>query len=86
MLETVTIPRATLRLISNEGYFDRYREHRAAGHSCRVAWAKTENELRQGLPLTRFNTYLSFCQGLRYEKKARLTKKVVFTIIEIEMP
>jgi hypothetical protein len=82
MIETVTIPRASLRLVTNEGYFTRYREHRAAGHSCRVAWAKTENELRQGLPLSRFNSYPSFVEGLRYEKKKTRTQRVMFTIIE----
>lgn len=82
MIETVTIPRAALRLVTNEGYFARYREHRAAGHSCRVAWAKTENELREGLPLSRFNSYASFVEGLRYEKKKSRTHRVMFTIIE----
>ena len=82
MTETVTIPLAALHLVTNDGYLARYREHRAAGHTCRVAWAKTENELREHLPFARFNSYHSFCQGLRYEKKSRLTKKIVLTILE----
>jgi hypothetical protein len=81
-VSTVTIPLDRLALITNQGYFARYREHLAAGHPCRVAWAKTENELCEYLNIRRYNTYPSFCDGLRYERKKRLTKRVMFTIIE----
>lgn len=56
-------------LLTNEGYFRRYREH-LGKMNCREAWEAVEKEMPFGL--TRFSTYDSFKKGLRQERKKEL--------------
>ena len=58
------------RLLSNEGYFARYREHLATGKSGREAWEAVENEMPLGL--RRFQCHTSFKDALLKERTGRL--------------
>ncbi len=58
------------RLLSNEGYFARYREHLAAGKSGREAWEAVESEMPLGL--RRFQNHTSFKDALLKERTGRL--------------
>jgi hypothetical protein len=75
--ETIIISRDTLKLLTYVGYFDRYRHHLAGSPSGRVAWAKTEAELRE-FGLRRFIDYDSFRVNLRRERVGKRIKKVSF--------
>lgn len=69
------------KLLSNEGYFARYREHLASGKNGREAWEATESEMPLGL--RRFQNHTSFKDALLKERTGklpaipRLTLKVV---------
>lgn len=68
-------------LLTNDGYFARYREHRASGKNCRESWEAVESELPLGL--RRFQNHTSFKDALLKERTGklpplpRLTLKVV---------
>ncbi len=64
-------------LLTNEGYFARYRVHLAT-MTCRVAWETVESEMPLGL--TRFSTYDSFKKALRRERGNNLPAQVRLTI------
>jgi hypothetical protein len=57
-------------LLTNEGYFRRYREHRAGGKNCREAWAAVEAEIPLGL--RRFRNHTAFKDALLKERRGIL--------------
>lgn len=60
---------AQAALLTNDGYFARYRQL-IASVSCRRAWEQVESEMPFGL--RRFTSYDSFKKALRMERQARL--------------
>lgn len=60
-------------LLSNAGYFARYRELIAV-KSCRAAWAQVESEIPLGL--RRFVSYAAFKEALRLETRRQLSATV----------
>ena len=58
-------------LLTNDGYFSRYRQHRSDGKNCREAWEATENEMP--LNLRRYRNHNSFKDALLKERKGGLT-------------
>lgn len=75
-------------LLTNEGYFERYRDHLAESASCRIAWAKTEADLSAvfGGRLRRFMSHKAFQNALKIEQKRRasgekLAQKVTFSTV-----
>ena len=65
-------------LLTNAGYFDRYRVHLAA-MNCRLAWEQVEKELPFGL--RRFTTYDSFKKALRQERRRELSQIVRLQVV-----
>lgn len=57
-------------LLTNDGYFTRYRQHRADGLNCREAWEAVENELPLGL--RRYRNHSAFKDALLKERKGIL--------------
>ena len=61
-------------LLTNDGYFARYREHLAECRTRREAWQATENELPFGL--RRYESFGAFKNALTLERRGRLSKTV----------
>ena len=57
-------------LLTNGGYFARYRQHLSAGVSRREAWRRTENDLPFGG--RRFASFTAFKNALTLERSGRL--------------
>lgn len=68
---------AQAALLTNEGYFERYRYHLSVSTTCKAAWEATEAELPFGL--RRFTHYQSFQKALRMEAKKNLPPKAMFS-------
>lgn len=68
---------AQAALLTNEGYFERYRYHLSISTTCKAAWEATESELPFGL--RRFTHYQSFQKALRMETKKKLPSKLLFS-------
>lgn len=62
------------KLLSNEGYFARYREHLASGKNGREAWEATESEMPFGL--RRFQNHTSFKDALLRERRGKLSNTI----------
>lgn len=67
-------------LLSNAGYFARYRELIAV-KTCRAAWEQVESEIPLGL--RRFMSYDSFKKALRQERRDELPEVVRLQSVEI---
>ncbi len=67
-------------LLSNEGYFSRYREL-IAHMGCRSAWEKVESEMPFGL--RRFVSYDAFKKALRFERLGILPNTIRLQCVSI---
>lgn len=63
----------SVALLSNAGYFARYRELIAV-KTCRAAWEQVESEIPLGL--RRFVSYPAFKEALRLETRKQLSPTV----------
>jgi hypothetical protein len=70
-----------VKLLSNEGYFARYREHLATGKSRREAWEAVEAEMP--LSLRRFKNHTSFKNALLTEAEGKLPESPRLTYIPV---
>jgi len=61
-------------LLTNDGYFARYRQHLSEGISRREAWERTESELPLGL--RRFQSLTSLKDALTRERRGTLSATV----------
>lgn len=68
---------AQAALLTNEGYFERYRYHLSVSTTCKAAWEATEAELPFGL--RRFTHYQSFQKALRMERNGALSDTVILS-------
>lgn len=68
----------SVALLSNAGYFARYRELIAV-KTCRAAWEQVESEIPLGL--RRFTSYGAFKEALRLERGRALPEIARFQMI-----
>lgn len=61
-------------LLTNDGYFARYRQHLSAGVSRREAWQRTENDLPLGG--RRFVSFTAFKNALTLERSGKQSATV----------
>ena len=61
-------------LLTNDGYFNRFRQHLADGKSRRKAWEAVEGELPLGL--RRYTNFTSLKDALKRERKGSLSQTV----------
>lgn len=64
----------TAELLTNDGYFARFRQHISDGKSRREAWEATESELPFGL--RRFQSLTSLKDALTRERRGTLSATV----------